>query len=107
MNTEQLKQWYKDGQAAWVKLYDVRIGTKVKVLRGYRYDELGCRACNISSDNLNHWHGTVREIGYDFIRVRRSNHPFFVLEVVGQPDPKDMTVAQISEELGYTVKVVE
>ncbi len=115
-----IKEAYKVMQAEWVKLYDVKVGTKVKVLRGYEKGELGLDdfgidtpdQCRNKGDKVKQQaSGTVSEMVNKGILVDFSGNeytfPFFVLEVVGQPEPKKMTVKEISEMAGCTVEVVE
>ena len=100
-----IKEAYKVMQAEWVKLYDVKVGTEVKLLRGYQDYELGCNCLSVQDPKL--FGGIVDKIRNNSIRTNGTIHPFFVLEVVGQPKPKKMTVKEISEMAGCTVEVVE
>ena len=104
-----IKECYKTMQNEWVKLYDVKVGTKVKVIREYGDNEMGCDCVGTSS--IGGYNGQVFKIKDGCIRINCDGsttiHPFFVLEVVGQPKPKKMTVKEISEMAGCTVEVVE
>ena len=108
-----IKEAYKTMQAEWVKLHDVKVGTKVRVLRdtlanemGYyglatydadREDSIAEIACNSPCNGI--------RLGEDI--GSGCWYPFFALEVVGQPDVKKMTVKEISEMAGCTVEVIE
>ena len=110
-----IKEAYKTMQAEWVKLYDVKVGTKVKVLRTNKLLELGTTACGHTQSEIDEdgelavvYNIVDREI--TVATTSLGNHrfyPFFVLEVVGQPKVKEMTVKEISEMAGCTVEVIE
>ena len=87
------------------------VGDKVKVLRKAKSYKLGWGTCWTSG--MDEFVGKTFEV----ISIESSNGirlnnqillPWFVLELVEKkPEAKEMTVAEISKELGYEVKVVK
>ena len=109
-----IKEAYCVMQAEWVKLYDVKVGTKVRVLRAGVKNELGSHAYSHAQEELNKHYllGEIRSINPDYIDFTSKDimgwmTPFFVLEVVGQPDVKEMTVKEVSEMAGCEVKIIK
>ncbi len=76
----ELKEAYKVMQAAWVDLYDVKVGDAMRVLRDMKEDELGCVGgrCHLP-DNATK---IVRRIGPDHIVFDGGYWPFFCLEKI-------------------------
>ena len=80
---------YAERQAKWVEFYDIKVGSKVKVVRSYKDKEDGFWGVTILSDAK--WlnaEAVVREIKEDDVRltmVGTDNHsffPYFALEPV-------------------------
>ncbi len=98
-----IKLVYKIMQAEWVRINDVKIGTTVKITRLYKTDEMGCDADGIGDSN--HWIGkefTVNRIQDNHI-VAGCYHPFFVFEVVRQPEPEKMLMVRGKEYSESTI----
>ena len=89
-----IKEAYRIMQSEWVELYGIKVGSRLKVVRENRTDELG-------SDSWPHVqrefdkYGTsveVTHIHYDAISVTTPTGavwkmPFFVLEFIENPEP--------------------
>jgi hypothetical protein len=75
---------------AWRKVYRVKHGTRVRILRGFDIDESDCEL-NLS-DNMTRHIGNTGTVAYLFDKVARINTnypfswawPFFCLEVIKQ-----------------------
>ena len=74
-----IKEAYKVMQAAWVDLYDVKVGDTVRVLRSPKNNELGC-ICAGSRDYVGE-RKVVERICCDFIEAG-PYWPFFCLEKI-------------------------
>lgn len=93
---------YKILQAAWVKLHDLRVGDKVKVVSKFQCQELG-----FAGDEWNSC-GTKEESQGRIVRVYKiagrdiklhttdgregNDFPFFALDIVNQPRNKEKMI---------------
>ncbi len=82
-----IKEAYKVMQAAWVDLYDVKVGDTVRMLRVAKSEELGWDTCWVSPMNCRVGQsGVVKtiletDIGVEF-EDDWHNFPFFCLEKI-------------------------
>ncbi len=77
----ELKEAYEVMQAAWIDLYDVKVGDTVKVLREMQRNELGCRGGLSGKINENCQY-KIMQIDPNSIGIRSGDWPFFCLEKV-------------------------
>lgn len=94
----KIQEAYQTLQAEWVETNDVRVGDKVRVLRAFGQQELGCCALESDYDStkahvkvalINDIHPNQIEIKADDIRY---SFPFFVLHIVDQPRKVEIEV---------------
>ncbi|KKK79373.1 hypothetical protein LCGC14_2834170 [marine sediment metagenome] len=77
----EITEAYKIMQAAWVDLYDVKVGDTVRVLREMRRNELGCRG-GLSGKTDEKCQYKITHIDPNAIGIRSGDWPFFVLEKI-------------------------
>lgn len=85
----EIKEAYRVMQAEWVRINNVQVGTRVRCTREYVMNEMG--SCVMGKDAV--YVGqeyTVAGIYEQYIACdecgRTPYHPFFALEVIGQPE---------------------
>ena len=89
----------------------IKVGDKVRVLRTAEEDECGWQT--VWDVRMDDSVGEVLEVrGFEepeFGPFLSDGffYPWFVLEKVEEATPREMTVKQISQELGYEVKIVK
>ena len=85
-NIRPLSGTYAERQAKWVEFHGLKVGSKVKVIRGYEDDEDGCKAGRCQDgDGFFGDTGTITSIEARYIGFRGDHschHPYFALEPV-------------------------
>ena len=101
----------KEAYRVLQKASGIKVGDKVRVLRTYGRDEMGCCAGQITKDWLRKFGkhiGTVVCIHEEHIVVEQDgvnfHHPFFVLEVIESAKPEKMIDVDGKEYSLSTVK---
>ena len=108
-----MQEHYKAMQEEWVKLYKVKKGDELKVLRTFKEGELGCNAgwWPVKEKYIGQT-GKLISFGSTTLYLQFNGNdsyyfPFLVLVKIASAPIKEMTVAEICEALGYEVKVIK
>jgi len=89
------KEAYKHLQASWIKLYNVKVGDTVRILRDMCSDELGCKGHK--SLEIRGLERKIDKIGPDYIHLEEGGYwPFFCLELVKKAEPETEITYKVS-----------